>query len=463
MRTHTISLALATVLLCPISSAQWVKQESGTTRNLYGVYFTDVNTGTVVGDSGTILRTTDGGARWTSQSTVTKQRLTKIQYAGANLGWAVGDSGIIIHTTNGGASWASQNSGTASCLLGISFTDAMTGWVVSGQVFPPYHEGIILHTTNGGANWTSVYAGPANLRSVYFVNRETGFAVGDTLSAWGSVSHTDGIALRTTNGGMSWDRYIGGSLSNSQFTGLESTERSFFPVHNFYSCVQFTDNLTGWILSVTDIAVGMAGNSFGVILITTNAGVTWSANGSEVSNTDYTSSHLVNSSTGWVVGRRTGGLGSDTAAIWLTTDAGSTWNTQFLEPSSPRLGDIHFVDNTNGWAVGDNGTILHTTNGGVTWVEGEQRGIPQRFLLDQNYPNPFNPSTTIKFELLQSSVVRLSVFDMLGREVSVLVNERLDAGVHEMKFDGANLASGVYFYRLQAGDFTHTKRLLLLK
>jgi hypothetical protein len=83
--------------------------------------------------------------------------------------------------------------------------------------------------------------------------------------------------------------------------------------------------------------------------------------------------------------------------------------------------------------------------------------------LIQSYHNPFNPSTTIKYELPKSSAVRLSVFDILGREVSVLVNERRVAGVYQVKFDGSNLASGVYFYRLQAGDFVQTKRLLLLK
>jgi Secretion system C-terminal sorting domain len=68
-------------------------------------------------------------------------------------------------------------------------------------------------------------------------------------------------------------------------------------------------------------------------------------------------------------------------------------------------------------------------------------------LLSQNFPNPFNPSTTIKYELPKSSEVTLSVYDMLGRQVSMLVNDRRSAGVHEVKFDGSNLASGVYFYR----------------
>jgi hypothetical protein len=83
--------------------------------------------------------------------------------------------------------------------------------------------------------------------------------------------------------------------------------------------------------------------------------------------------------------------------------------------------------------------------------------------LSQNYPNPFNPNTTIKYELPGASQVSLSVFDILGRQVSVLVNERRAAGVYEVKFDGSALASGVYFYRLQTGSFVDTKRLLLLK
>ena len=74
----------------------------------------------------------------------------------------------------------------------------------------------------------------------------------------------------------------------------------------------------------------------------------------------------------------------------------------------------------------------------------------------------FNPSTTIKFELPKASQVNLSVFDIVGREVSVLVNERRDAGVYEVKFDGRDLSSGVYFYRTQAGTYTETKKLLIV-
>jgi hypothetical protein len=99
----------------------------------------------------------------------------------------------------------------------------------------------------------------------------------------------------------------------------------------------------------------------------------------------------------------------------------------------------------------------------ATGVGDQVSLIPVTYTLEQNYPNPFNSSTTIKYELPKSSMVRLSVFDMLGREVALLVNERKDAGVFEATFDGSLLSSGVYFYRMQAGDFVQTRRFVFLK
>jgi hypothetical protein len=89
--------------------------------------------------------------------------------------------------------------------------------------------------------------------------------------------------------------------------------------------------------------------------------------------------------------------------------------------------------------------------------------VAVEFELYDNYPNPFNPGTTIKYELPRASHVSLTVYDILGREVSVLVNDKREAGAYEVKFDGSNLASGIYFYRIQAGSFMQTKQLLLLK
>jgi hypothetical protein len=84
-------------------------------------------------------------------------------------------------------------------------------------------------------------------------------------------------------------------------------------------------------------------------------------------------------------------------------------------------------------------------------------------MLDQNYPNPFNPSTTIRYALPRRSQVRLTVFDVLGQQVLVLVDGEVEAGYHEVQFDAGRLSSGVYFYRLHAGDYAQTKKLLLLR
>jgi hypothetical protein len=89
--------------------------------------------------------------------------------------------------------------------------------------------------------------------------------------------------------------------------------------------------------------------------------------------------------------------------------------------------------------------------------------IPEKFNLEQNYPNPFNPSTTISFSIPSSAFTSLKVYDMLGNEVTTLVNEEKQSGTYEVKFDAASLSSGIYFYTLKAGSFSQTKKMILMK
>lgn len=89
--------------------------------------------------------------------------------------------------------------------------------------------------------------------------------------------------------------------------------------------------------------------------------------------------------------------------------------------------------------------------------------IPSYFYLSQNYPNPFNPTTTIRFSIPRYSFVSLKVFDLLGREVVSLINEEMSPGIYSKKFDGSNLTSGIYYYRIQANNFTETKKFIMMK
>jgi hypothetical protein len=99
----------------------------------------------------------------------------------------------------------------------------------------------------------------------------------------------------------------------------------------------------------------------------------------------------------------------------------------------------------------------------ATDVKGFGNGVPDAFALNQNYPNPFNPSTKIQFEIPEARFVTLKVYNLLGQEVASLINDRLEAGRYRAEFDARNLPSGTYIYRLQAGTFTETKKMLLLR
>ncbi|MFA5826886.1 MAG: T9SS type A sorting domain-containing protein [Candidatus Paceibacterota bacterium] len=111
----------------------------------------------------------------------------------------------------------------------------------------------------------------------------------------------------------------------------------------------------------------------------------------------------------------------------------------------------------------NNGKPIILKPSGVTDVTEEVTSVPTKFDLSQNYPNPFNPSTTISYALPASGFVTLKVYDMLGKEVVELVNEEKPAGSYETKFDASQLASGMYIYKIQSGNFSQTKKMILMK
>jgi hypothetical protein len=160
------------------------------------------------------------------------------------------------------------------------------------------------------------------------------------------------------------------------------------------------------------------------------------------------------------------------AGILRTTVAQSSYTQfsitlQYLSSVTPDSGGIDVAilraSGSSTVHAGSTFKIDDLTFSGTTSVESSIGQTPQSYALHQNYPNPFNPTTVINFDLPVSGTISLKVFDLLGREVATLVDGRMEAGFHQVTFDASRLTSGVYFYRIQAGSFSETKRLVLLK
>jgi len=207
-------------------------------------------------------------------------------------------------------------------------------------------------------------------------------------------------------------------------------------------------------VSFTDSDNGTAVGENGTILRTTDGGAIWTLQTSGTTKWLYGVS-FTDLDNGTAVGRD--------GTILRTIDGGTTWTSQSNGMSETLYG-VSFSDSDNGTAVGRFGRIVRTTNGGITFVEEDEiEEIPTDYTLSQNYPNPFNPTTTIKYSIAKSGLIILALYNLVGEEVSVLVSGQLNAGFYEIEFDATRLPSGIYFYRLQAGNFVETKKMVLMK
>ncbi len=374
--------------------AQWVPQDPNTPNSLNAVYFTDENLGFAVGDSGTILRTTDGGYIWTKQNSGTISRMRAVYFTSPSTGYATSEDGSILKTSDGGTTWTHLISGTTKMLESVFFTSPDTGYVVGGGMT----SSIILKTTNAGASWVQIPSGTNNiLMSVYFIDANTGYAAG--------MAET---ILKTTNAGMSWSN----SYSGSNQGGLNS--------------VYFTDASTGYACGGYVNGPGVGGR----ILKTTNSGMSWSVISSGTYSWLY-SLHFPQPGTGYAAGAE--------GTIIKTTNGGSTWTRQ--SSGIFTLTAVYFPSVNIGYAVGGSyypeSTILYTNNGG--YPLGESDHSPASGTLSI-FPNPATSSITVE---TPSPATGISILDLSGREL-------LQKSVLGTQFtvDITSLPSGLYLVKL---------------
>ncbi len=384
-------------------------------------------------DTNYIIKTTNGGDNWFILDSVYKD-LSRVQFLNISTGYICGESGTLLKTTSGGINWISVNSSLTGYIEDMFVLNEDTIWYTDQRVV----IGGLFRTTDGGATWIRQYYASGNIpANIYMVNAQIGF-----------FSSIGGSRLnKTLDGGFNW------TVINQE---------------NGFLDINFLDSLVGW-KTRTEIKKTTDGGNSWIIQTLPSGGI----NGGTISHDGISSVAQINSDTIWCDGGHAyypGGV--IRGALYRTTNNGNNWFFQIpnIGFGNEGYGFLQFINKYTGWGLGKN--LIHTLTGGdslfYTKINEQNNSIPQVFFLHQNYPNPFNPITIIKYELQTTNHIRIFIFDISGRVIEQLVNKKQNSGTYEIRFDGSNVSSGVYFYKLEAVDskgniFSETKKMILLR
>lgn len=396
------------------SQVGWYVQSSGTLENLNAIQFADGNTGYAVGNAGIVLKTINAGNNWSVIANFNNSNNTSISVVNANSIYIGRENGNILFTTNGGTNWFTSLLNAPYTLNSIYYTSTSVGFTCGADYS-------LYRTTNGGQKWYNSPIGhTGTIMKVYFINSSIGWV----LDSYTNSGVTANSLHYTNDGGNNW------------------TSNIPIPSNVRLNSLHYISSTLGYI----------AGNN-GSIFKTENGGVNWT---SQTSNITQNLKSVVSTdlSKVYAVGEQ--------GKVLYTSNGGSNWVSQTSNTTNS-LNSVYFAPNSStGWACGNSGTILKTTTGGVG-IRNLNSELPNSFKLYQNYPNPFNPETNIKFDLIKNSNVKLSVFDIKGKELYTLLDQPLSIGSYEYKFDGSKLSSGIYFYKIKTDNFESVGKMILSK
>jgi photosystem II stability/assembly factor-like uncharacterized protein len=400
----------------------------------------------------------------------------------------------FLRTTDGGETWSGGEIPETEngIILWIEALDANTAFIAVENYAAPGIQGI-YKTTDGGINWSknpNAYAGQDyGPGYIHFFDNNNGVTVGEQNTGAGFEIFT------TTNGGTDWNEVPQSDIPHLYAEELIQTT----PMGEYGNCV--------WLTSFPSPGHGPR------IFKTTDKGYHWSAlEPAGLNDTQIISVAFENDNTGIMVVTST-----RNAVIKKTTDGGITWSI-INRPYGCDPDFISYISSTDSCYVitgdanfsGRNGGSAYTTNGGATWtvldsadyiepyfvsptvgwsshwgsnyvykftdntiftphikvtsvLDKTNTGKVNSYLLEQNYPNPFNPFTTIRYSIKGRTNVKITILNSIGEEISTILNEEKEPGEYQVNFNASSLASGVYFYRIKAGEFTSVKKMILMK
>jgi photosystem II stability/assembly factor-like uncharacterized protein len=384
-----------------------------------------------------------------------KRHISDVHFFSPDTGWFFGEGqdGIYTrmmfgYTMDGGVTWD-----TTVFAFGSQYNVDFWGKLLSIRF-----NGVILRTDDGWKTWTKPFVDTIGLAGA-----------GEFASATHVYAGGLNTIIKSTDSGLTWN-YIqppgmnferisdvstidsnivymisGSKLLKSIDGGINWIEIALPPDHYVrYWGVEFITEKYGWITG-----------EYRTVFLTTDGGGSWI---NQCPPVDYDAFKKIDA-----LDEYTAIIGSSAGAIFRTNDGGNTWIEQVPKEIYPIIRNLQIVTYDVAYAVGDYGTMLKTTTGGVTWIKDGQKSSISKYNLDQNYPSSFNSTTKIRWQTPVSSWQSLKVYDILGNNVTTLVDENRPAGNYEIEFNARNLSSGVYFYQLRAGNFIDTKKMVLLK
>lgn len=412
-----------------------------------------------------VWKSTNGGVNWAQsntgltnlsvQSLVISKSNPDILYCGTS---SLGSGAGMYITTNGGGSWTQINSGIVEALISIQAiavhpTNPAIAYIAVFEATVDALQGF-YKTTNSGATWVpsntgigvvknilSIVINPLNPNVIYC---GTSFGV---TSQMGPVH-----IYKSNNAAASW---------TDMSSGLPALTTDLNPVRSMsMSNVDTTRILAGLFQNT------LTGGAF----LTTNGGTTWVRQSTGIPNVVAVQIRCVTIRPGSTTEFYAGLDNVTTSGVYKTTNAGVSWTAfnggSMLANYVVRALTFRTTTSDSTLFAGVAGTAGqggHEYSFPLVGINDPNTGIPKEFNLSQNYPNPFNPTTVISYALPKASFVTLKIYDISGREISTLVNEERSAGYFDVTFNAGALSSGVYFYKLTAGEFTQAKKLSLVK
>ena len=413
---------------------QWVQQTLPLSGRSYNLIFFDNNTGVLSSESPALFRTTNSGNNWISQPE--RRIFYSMQKIDSVCLYSIGGgngSSKIYRTFDKGQTWDSVSLSGVNSYATMSFINRDTGWISGFDG----SQNLIWKTTNGGITifpltysigWGNIYMYRVSVNGNYI--------------GW----HSNGVGtMKTTDGGVNW--FI---VSSSIGIG----------------CTYFLNKDTGWTTCASSMYK------------TFDGGYNWTLQ--QLPSGDYILDRIIKAF--FVVNKNIiYGVGGNRyfpnhrvfGIIWKTTNGGLNWGYQQPDTITVKIGgyrSIFFIDSLTGWIGNDDygNKVAYTNIGGgpiiYTKINNNFQTLTKNFELYQNYPNPFNQCTIINVQCTIKSYLKIKIFDISGREITTLMNEKKSPGKYEVRFNGENLSSGIYFYSLYAdGERVGTKRMVLIK